>query len=174
MSFGAVPRHTRTDGIVPDWTPAGNSIGGIAWIFPLHDGRIVRKTDKATADRPIIRQQRSLWHGNSKRRMLCGKRNRTTCAFRCRGRCCRNRCRYSRLRGSCSGRQSPERHLILPITILVTAFASAWPRVARMTAPMIAPIGFMLPLLSFSTISGLAASASSTAFSRAPSSETTW
>ena len=29
--------------------------------------------------------------------------------------------------------QSPECHLILPITILVTAFASAWPRVARMT-----------------------------------------
>ena len=43
-----------------------------------------------------------------------------------------------------------------------------------MTAPMMAPIGFMLPLLSFSTMSGLAARASSTAFSRAPSSDTTW
>lgn len=43
------------------------------------------------------------------------------------------------------------------MTILVTALASAWPFVARMTAPMMAPIGFMLPLLSFSTTSGLAA-----------------
>ena len=43
-----------------------------------------------------------------------------------------------------------------------------------MTAPMMAPIGFMLPALSFSTTSGLAAMASSTAATSAPSSETTW
>lgn len=59
------------------------------------------------------------------------------------------------------------------MTSPLTALASAWPFVARITAPMIAPIGFILPLLSFSTMSGLSASAWSTAASSAPVSWTT-
>lgn len=59
------------------------------------------------------------------------------------------------------------------MTSPLTALASAWPFVARITAPIIAPIGFILPLLSFSTMSGLSASAWSTAASSAPVSWTT-
>src|SRR5690606_17154333 len=51
--------------------------------------------------------------------------------------------------------------------------ASAWPRVAFMTAPMIAPTGPWFPPRTFSMTSGCAASASSIAARRGPSSETT-
>src|SRR5690606_34532925 len=54
-----------------------------------------------------------------------------------------------------------------------TRAASAWPFIAFMTAPMIAPAAWTLPSRIFSSTSGWEASASSMAAMRAPSSETT-
>ena len=54
-----------------------------------------------------------------------------------------------------------------------TRAASAWPRVAFMTAPTRTPTAWVLPPRILATTSGLAAIASSTAWARAPSSLTT-
>ena len=79
--------------------------------------------------------------------------------------------RTSRPAGSVASRRA--RRPSRSSRIARTVAASAWPRVAFMTAPTSAPTAATLPPRTFSAMSGLAAIASSAARSSAPESDTT-